>query len=75
MLVQVTGSTNALAPFDVFICNSATTYCFYVSGLTYLNPIVSFNTQNYFPSEDYLYLKIIDTNGCTDLTLLDCTGP
>jgi len=75
MLVQVTGSTSSLPPFDVFICNSANTSCFYVSGLTYLSPVVSFNTSNYFPSEDYLYLKIIDTNGCVDLTLLDCTGP
>lgn len=73
MQVQITGSTSAQTPFDVFICNSATTSCFFVSGLTTLSPIVVFNTKNYFPNEEYLYLKIIDTNGCIDLTLLDCT--
>lgn len=75
MLVQITGSTSAQTPFDVFLCDPTNTSCFYVSGLTNLTPIVSFETQNYFPNEDYLYLKIIDTNGCTDLTILDCTGP
>lgn len=73
MIVQVTGSTNTLPPFDVFLCDATNTSCFYISGLTELNPIVIINTENYFPAEDYLLLKIIDTNGCINTTTLDCT--
>lgn len=72
MIVQVTGSTNTLPPFDVFLCDASNTSCFYVSGLTSLNPVVIFNTTDYFPNENFLYLRIIDTNGCVFSSELDC---
>lgn len=72
MLVQVTGSTSALPPFDVFLCDATNTSCFYISGLTDLSPIVTFNTNDYFPGENYLYLRIVDTNGCIFSGELDC---
>jgi hypothetical protein len=72
MIVQITGSTNTLPPFDVFLCDSTNTSCFYVSGLTDLNPVVTFNTTDYFPTENFLYLRIVDTKGCIYTTELDC---
>lgn len=73
MTIQVTGFTNSLPPFDVYLCDPTNVECFYISGLTTLNPIVYIDTKKYFPNENFLYLKIIDTNGCTNSTVLDCT--
>ena len=72
MIVQITGSTSGQSPFDVFLCDSTNTSCFYVSGLTYLTPVVIFDTNNYFPNENVLYLKVIDSLGCTFIEKLDC---
>lgn len=72
MVVQITGSTIAQSPFDVFLCDATNTSCFYVSGLTYLTPVVIFDTNNYFPNENVLYLKIIDTYGCEFTEQLNC---
>lgn len=72
MLVQITGSTNTTPPFDIFLCDSLNVSCFYISGLTDLNPVVIFDTEDYFPKENYLFLKIIDKNGCVYLNDLDC---
>lgn len=72
MLVQITGSTSAQTPFDVFLCDPSNTSCFYVSGLTNLNPIVIFQTTDYFPGENFLYLRIVDSNGCVFSSELNC---
>lgn len=72
MIVQLTGFTSSLPPFDVFLCDATNTSCFYVSGLTSLNPTVTINTNNYFPNENILYLRIVDLNGCVYSDKLDC---
>ncbi len=72
MIVQITGDTGGLEPYDIFLCDPTNTGCFYISGLTYIPATVEFNTQYYFPNETFLYLKIVDTNGCVYLTPLNC---
>ncbi len=65
MIVEITGVTSGQAPYDFFICDSTNTSCFFVSGSTTIPPSVIFDTDNYFPTEQLLNVKIIDTNGCT----------
>jgi len=72
MLIEVTGVTSGQAPYDVFICDVTNTSCFYVSGTTFIPPTVSFNTEYYFPYENNLNVKIIDTNGCIHYQSLIC---
>lgn len=64
MVIEITGVTSGQSPYDVFVCDSTNTSCFYVSGMTYIPPSVIFDTEDYFPYEQVLYVKIIDTNGC-----------
>lgn len=72
MIINITGETGTLEPLDIFLCDPTNTGCFYISGLTTIPGTVIINTQNYFPNESFLYLKIIDTNGCIYLTEIDC---
>jgi hypothetical protein len=74
MIVQITGDTGGLEPYDIFLCDPTNTGCFYISGLTNIPATVEINTQNYFPNENFLYLRIVDTNGCVYSTVLDCAG-
>jgi hypothetical protein len=72
MIIQVTGTTGGLSPYDIFLCDPTNTSCFYVSGITNIPATVIIETQNYFPNETFLYLKIIDGNGCNYLAEIDC---
>lgn len=72
MIVQITGFTSSLPPFDIFLCDPTNTSCFFVSGLTEIPPSIIIDTEDYFPNEIYLYLKIIDINGCIYTSPLDC---
>lgn len=72
MIVEISGVTSGQAPYDVYICDFTNTSCFYVSGTTYIPPSVIFNTENYFPFEQTLIIKIIDTNGCEHTQSLVC---
>lgn len=72
MLIEITGVTSGQSPYDVFLCNPDLTSCFYISGNTIIPPSVIIDTQNYFPNEFLLNLKIIDTNGCTFIKTIDC---
>lgn len=72
MIVQITGVTSGQAPYDVFICDTTNTSCFFVSGNTTFSPVVSLDTENYFPNIDILFLRIIDSNGCVFNQIVDC---
>jgi hypothetical protein len=72
MIIEITGVTSGQSPYDFFICDVTNTACFFVSGNTTFPGTVSFDTENYFPNIDILYLRAIDANGCVFLQLLDC---
>jgi hypothetical protein len=73
MIVQITGTTGGLSPYDIFLCDSTLTGCFYVSGVTNIPTTVIINTESYFPNETFLYIKIVDSNGCVYLNNIDCS--
>jgi hypothetical protein len=74
MIINITGDTGGVEPYDVFLCDPTNTGCFYISGLTTIPATVEINTQYYFPNETFLYLKIVDTIGCVKLYELDCVA-
>ena len=59
MIIQITGDTGGLEPYDIFICDPTNTGCFYVSGLTYIPATVEINTQNFFPNENFINFLFI----------------
>jgi hypothetical protein len=74
MIIQITGDTGGLEPYDIFLCDPSNTSCFYVSGLTTIPATVEINTENYFPNETILYIRIIDVNGCIYTKEINCEG-
>jgi hypothetical protein len=74
MVIQITGDTGGFEPYDIFLCDPTNVACFYISGLTSIPATVVINTESYFPNETFLYLRIVDTNGCIYSTIIDCLG-
>jgi hypothetical protein len=74
MVIQITGDTGGFEPYDIFLCDPTNVACFYISGLTSIPATVVINTESYFPNETFLYLRIVDTNGCIYSTVIDCLG-
>ena len=74
MVIQITGDTGGFEPYDIFLCDPTNVACFYISGLTSIPATVEINTESYFPNETFLYLRIVDTNGCIYSTVIDCLG-
>ena len=64
MIIEITGVTSGTSPYDIFICDQTNTSCFYVSGSTTIPPNVYIYADNYFPNEQNLWVKLIDTDGC-----------
>ena len=64
MILQITGTTSGTSPYDIFLCDENNTSCFYISGLTNIPPDVYILTDNYFPGENVVFVKLIDLNGC-----------
>jgi hypothetical protein len=73
MIIQVTGTTGGQEPYDIFLCDSSNSNCFFISGNTYLPPNINIDTDIYFPNQNLLYLKIVDTNGCIVSYLINCS--
>jgi len=64
MAVQVTiNSITGQSPFDIYICQSNGTGCFYISTIT-STPYVFDIPEPYNNSASY-QLKVIDSNNCT----------
>jgi hypothetical protein len=64
MAVQVTiNSITGQSPFDIYICQSNGTGCFYISTIT-STPYV-FDIPEPYNSETSYQLKVIDSNNCT----------
>jgi len=74
MLIEITGTTGGLSPYDVFLCNTGGTNCFFISGNTNIPPSIFIDTENYFPSEETLLLRFIDTNGCIFEEIQNCSS-
>ena len=72
MIIEITGVTSGQSPYDVFLCNTGNTSCFFVSGTTFIPPVVIINAQKYFPNENTLLVKLIDTNGCIHQEVFNC---
>jgi hypothetical protein len=72
MIIEITGVTSGQSPYDIFICDSTNTSCFFVSGNTYIPPSVIINTDDYFPYQQSLYVRIVDTNGCVSNNFIFC---
>jgi len=73
MIIEITGVTSGQPPYDVFICDTGGTACFFVSGNTNIPPSVIIDTNNFFPYKEQIIIKIIDTNGCIYQNLQNCT--
>lgn len=74
MIIEITGVTSGQSPYDIFLCDSGGTGCFFISGNTNIPPSIVFDTENYFPNVEKLLLKIVDTNGCIFQEIQDCTS-
>jgi hypothetical protein len=72
MLITITGITSGSSPYNIYICDSNNTACFYVSGVTSIPPSVVIDTDNFFPNAPAVYLKILDGTLCEKLYLLEC---
>jgi len=72
MIIEITGVTSGQSPYDIFLCNTGGTSCFFVSGNCSIPPSVIIDSDNYFPSEETLLLRLIDTNGCVHDEIQNC---
>jgi hypothetical protein len=64
MAVQVTiSSITGQSPYDVYICQSSGSGCFYIATIT-TTPYVFDIPSPYDTSSSYM-LKVIDANNCT----------
>ena len=64
MIIQITGVTSGLTPFDVYLCDTGYTSCFLISGSCIIPPTIVINTNLYFPNQNEVGIKLIDSNGC-----------
>lgn len=72
MIIEITGVTNGNGPYDIYLCNWDLSGCFYISGVTSLPPVVTINSDNYFPNVGLLKVKIVDNYGCVELIDTPC---
>ena len=60
MLIEITGVTSGNSPYDIYLCTWDLSSCFFISGSTTIPPTVTINTDNYFPNNELLQIKIVD---------------
>lgn len=75
MLIEISGVTGGQSPYDIFLCTTANTSCFFISGNTTIPPNIIIDSEDYFPGEEVLLLRLVDTNGCVHDELQDCSVP
>lgn len=73
MIIEITGVTNGVGPYDIYLCDSGLTGCFYVSGVTTIPPTITIDSDNFFPGVDTLKIKIVDNTGCVDIINSICS--
>ena len=74
MLIEISGVTGGQSPYDIFLCTTANTSCFFISGNTFIPPNIIINSEDYFPNEEVLLLRLIDTNGCVHDEIQNCSS-
>ena len=74
MLIEITGVTSGTSPYNIYVCDSNNTACFFVTGVTSFSPSLVIDTDSFFPNLQAVYLKIIDGTLCEKLFLLECGG-
>jgi hypothetical protein len=72
MIIEITGVTNGVGPYDVYLCDWTLNGCFYISGVTNIPPTVTVDSDNYFPGLDQLKVKIVDNGGCVSIINTSC---
>lgn len=74
MLIKITGTTGSQPPYDVYLCNTGGTSCFFISGNTNIPPEIEINTDDYFTGEEKLLIRTIDSNGCIFEEIQNCSS-
>lgn len=72
MIIEITGVTSGTSPYNVYVCDTNNTFCFFVATVASFTPTLTINTENYFPNSPAVYLKILDGTLCEKLYLLEC---
>jgi hypothetical protein len=74
MIIEITGVTSGQSPYDIFLCSTGGTSCFFISGNTFIPPNIVIDSEDYFPGEQTLLVRLIDTNGCVHEKIEDCSS-
>jgi len=70
-IIQIT-SISGTPPYDIYVCDQTITYCYLVSGATFITPPLSFIVPPPLDTSTPIILKIIDSLGCEKIFLLTC---
>ena len=72
MLHEVTISgTTGTPPYDVYVCDVTNTYCYLVSGGTYISTY-TFEVPSPLNNVGSLLVKLIDSNNCEIFNFYQC---
>ena len=72
MLHEITISgTTGTPPYDVFVCDTTNTYCYLVSGGTYISTY-TFQVPPPLNNVNSLLIKLIDSTGCELFNFYEC---
>jgi len=72
MVIQITGDTGGIEPYDIYLCDTTGLSCFYISGNTTIPGTIYIDTQLYFPYVNTLCVIIVDTDGCVKTYFINC---
>lgn len=68
--ITITGVTGT-PPYDVYVCDITNTYCYLVSGGTYISTYI-FNVPTPLNNVGSLLVKLIDSTGCEIFNYYEC---
>ena len=73
MLHEVTISgTTGTPPYDVYVCDVTNTYCYLVSGGTYIPSSYTFDVPYPLDNVNSLLVKLKDSNSCEIFNFYQC---
>jgi len=70
-IIQIT-SISGTPPYDIYVCDQTITYCYLVSGSTFITPPLTFIVPPPLDSTTPIILKVVDSNNCELIYLLSC---
>lgn len=68
--ITITGVTGT-PPYDVYVCDITNTYCYLVSGGTYISTY-TFQVPTPLSNVGSLLIKLIDSTGCEIFNYYEC---